>query len=167
MFYLTLTLTLGDPLKKENSQRMIDSLKQGNRTAQDYVNSFEELAQKTAFDETALKFFFIKGLKAEIQAEFARTATPETLEECILFAVQMDLRLNNFFQTNPRFKPQAPRLDSPMEIGAIMRTDFAERDRRRKLGLCQYCGEKGHFKADCPKRAANETRKAIGTKRND
>ena len=40
----------------------------------------------------------------------------------------------------------------PMELGAsgLWQLTQAERDRRRQLGLCGYCGEKGHSTTTCP-----------------
>lgn len=44
----------------------------------------------------------------------------------------------------------------PMEIDAVKRGPLsnAEKERRRKLGLCLYCGEGKHFINDCPNMSA-------------
>ncbi len=50
----------------------------------------------------------------------------------------------------PENQPTGP---TPMEVDAITRRGplpQAEKDRRRKEGLCLYCGEPGHHSLGCP-----------------
>ena len=56
-----------------------------------------------------------------------------------------------------RAEPEKPVDDvEPMQIGSVRGPlTEEERRRRRSLGLCLYCGKKGHFLRDCtakPKR---------------
>jgi hypothetical protein len=50
------------------------------------------------------------------------------------------------------------------KLGSDGKITQTEKDRRRKEGLCMYCGRKGHIAADCKKRPINTTAKASKTK---
>ena len=57
-------------------------------------------------------------------------------------------------QPGPGLQVLSPTTDGtvPMELGANRPWQLtqAERDRRRQLGLCGYCGAKGHSPTTCP-----------------
>lgn len=65
-------------------------------------------------------------------------------------------RKGEYFQTSSNISKPAPN-DDPMDLSAINTQrrgalSQEEKDRRRRLGLCIYCSEKGHLLRTCPTR---------------
>jgi hypothetical protein len=68
--------------------------------------------------------------------------------------------------TLPRPGPPAPAMDgsTPMELDATgrSRTLLEEKERRYQFGLCLICGQKGHFRRECPSYRPQRTYAAVG-----
>jgi hypothetical protein len=101
--------------------------------------------------------------------ELYKNDVPVTLQAYIESAIRVDNRLferraerGTFVTTRPNnfngsFQPPRqfgtpPVQSDPMEIGTLKfsRNSPEEKERRRKLGLCMYCGKADHKIAECP-----------------
>jgi hypothetical protein len=45
-----------------------------------------------------------------------------------------------------------------MDLSQAKHISAEERERRQTLGLCGYCGKKGHWRRDCKERIENEAK---------
>lgn len=138
-----------------------------------YAIEFRTLAAETNWDSRALRAALRKGLTDRIKDELVYKDFPEDLEKFIELCVCLDVwyhercqkrlrtrklpktvyRLTPNFQAPPQpepeisDEPQAP-VES-MEVSRLQLTE-SEKQRRRALGLCLYCGLKGHLLSVCP-----------------
>ncbi|KAL1256449.1 hypothetical protein QQF64_011994 [Cirrhinus molitorella] len=136
------------------------SLRQGNRTAADYVLSFRTLAAQSGFNDVPLKLLYRKGLNSVLQAELACRDEGASLDHFIDLSIRLDTLIrarrpprtthNTSLSTwtTPATAEAAP---EPMQIGTT-RLTLEERERRLKNNLCLYCGQAGHIRANCPTR---------------
>lgn len=150
-------------------------IQQGTRTVAQYAIEFRTLAAETKWDSGALRAAFRKGLTDRIKDELVYKDSPEDLEKFIELCVRLDLRYHercqerlrtrklpkpvyrlapNFqapSQLEPEIAVESKSPVEPMEVNPLHLSD-SERQRRRTLGLCLYCGLKGHFLSGCPAR---------------
>ena len=66
-------------------------------------------------------------------------------------------------QTTQTSSTSRPPLAYAKSLGPDGKITQAEKDRRRKEGLCMYCGGKGHIAADCKKKAGAASGRSVST----
>jgi len=139
------------------------SLCQGKTTAAEYTLTFRTLAAQTNWVDDTLKLLFRKGLSLELQAELACRDEGRTLSEFIELAIQIDNLLRS---RHPIRLPTSQTLTNPtpepMQLGYTP-LHPEERERRRQLHLCLYCGQAGHIKVNCPIRPSPSNPKAVSS----
>ena len=120
----------------------------------DYASEYRRLAPKTKYGDAPLCTMFESGLKVEIRTCFVGRAKPQTLEEWIWDAATIEQDLAQLKGKQPAAKPnwfaqtRAQHRDpNAMELDQMT---TAERECRRTLGLCFYCGQADHALAKCP-----------------
>ena len=117
--------------------------------------------------EEALIDIFLRGLNDDVKDLLITFPVPDTLHEAISSAVTCDLRISQRkmdkrkrYFSEPRHYPQGLNQHSnitPMEIDNLepnrrQTLTQDEKERRRRNGLCLYCGESGHRIKDCQRR---------------
>uniref|UniRef100_A0AC11EC34 Paternally expressed 10 n=1 Tax=Ovis aries TaxID=9940 RepID=A0AC11EC34_SHEEP len=153
-----------DPQRREAAKRKIRRLRQGMGSVVDYSNAFQMIAQDLDWNEPALIDQYHEGLSDHIQAELAHLEVAKTLSALISQCIHIERRLARAAAARkPRSPPRAlvPRKSNhhqadPTEPvgGARMRLTQEEKERRRKLNLCLYCGNGGHYADNCPAKAS-------------
>jgi hypothetical protein len=129
-----------------------------------YISIFRRLAPDCGLDPGTQALFFRKGLKKDLFMEIMRRpALPEDVHDWMDMAMEIESRKQCVYgmQTghwNKKRDPYAMDVDrmdtggeeasaeTPVRQGTLSQ---GERDRRRRLGLCFKCGNKGLIK-DCP-----------------
>ncbi|GAA5864814.1 hypothetical protein JCM5353_003371, partial [Sporobolomyces roseus] len=91
LFKQKLQTTFGDPDKEATEARKLYSLRQTSSAAT-YAAEFRRLALSTGWNDEALRFHFVQGLRENIKDEFARIDTPESFDECVEKAITIDNR---------------------------------------------------------------------------
>ncbi|KAI2661141.1 Transposon Tf2-6 polyprotein [Labeo rohita] len=134
----------------------IVALRQGRRTAADYVLTFRTLAAQSGCIDEPLKLHYRKGLHPDLQVELACRDEGLTLDQYI----DLSIRVDNVMRARKscRSSASAPQValgteaaPEPMQIGAT-KISMEERERRLQGNLCLYCGQAGHIRANCPTR---------------
>ena len=178
-FVEELTKRFGDPHKTTTAGISLKSLKQGGRSVMSYASEFMEITQCLNFNDAALRYLFREGLNDQVKDDLAGISTvPASLDELVKLADSVDTRRyerrierRNADQTpkHQQLKTFTPRNQAPlqvannsrpvpMEIGSVSvsptktpnnRLSPEEKDRRRRLNLCFYCGESGHKSLNC------------------
>jgi hypothetical protein len=146
---------------QEAAKRLL-RLRQGPGSAADYAITFRTLAADSGWDEQALISVFYDGLSDALKDGLATVETPNDFETLVSLAFQLGNRLGERHRTQPHTRrsadvpapswssaPSSSSDPEPMHIGGT-RLSQAERDRRRREGLCFYCGKAGHLRASCP-----------------
>ncbi len=150
---------------REAARRLAD-LRQGERSVSDFSIEFRTLAAECKWNEEAQWDMFLHGLADRIQGEMFSRELPTSLDGLIDLALRVDSRLQQRDQRDHQSLPVTQdylpiesgrtvshRSDSePMQVGRA-RLSREERERRRKGGLCLYCGASGHFLVVCPVKA--------------
>jgi hypothetical protein len=85
--------TFGDPHIRENAQRALRQLCQGNRSCVAYTADFRRIALDTGFNEEALIAHFRYGLIDAIKDQLANSTPLTTLEAYIQHCIRIDHRL--------------------------------------------------------------------------
>uniref|UniRef100_A0A8C5MFU9 CCHC-type domain-containing protein n=1 Tax=Leptobrachium leishanense TaxID=445787 RepID=A0A8C5MFU9_9ANUR len=151
------------------------SLRQGRSEVEDYITEFRHLALESDWNEPALLTHFKLALSEGLKDELARTGTPNSLEDTMRLCIRIDRRLRerraerttvsipqrrNAPPAPLPFPALPPPASEPMQVGAARgQLDERERDRRRSLGLCMYCGRAGHQLRECRLKPQNLTGK--------
>uniref|UniRef100_A0AAR2KLN8 CCHC-type domain-containing protein n=1 Tax=Pygocentrus nattereri TaxID=42514 RepID=A0AAR2KLN8_PYGNA len=141
---------------KEVGSQICD-LKQGTRSAADYALDFRMLAAGSGWGEPALKTMFMRGLSEDVQAELVFRGPELTLNQAIEAAISLDTLLRGRRRLLRESLPPvflgepSPREAEPMQLGRTRLTP-EEKQRRRREGLCLYCGQAGHLCSSCPTR---------------
>lgn len=97
-FACRLRATFGNPHAVEDAQRLIKSVRQGRRTAQDFFIEFEELRTESRFCDAAVIFDLKQAVRADIREEAnRRVPKPVTYAEwkAVIIQVDQDLRANS------------------------------------------------------------------------
>lgn len=151
--------------------RELLTLRQGSQDLLSYITSFNRLVVETEWPPAKRISIFYQGLRGELKDVLAQVVQlPNTCEDLIDLTVQLDHRLlerrgdrnrgeGRYFY--PRVKsstedhPKVPEGVEPMQIGGIRRPLYLEeKEKRRRLKQCLYCGKGGHFIKDCRARNA-------------
>ena len=83
--------TFGDPNPASTARHKMKQLKQGNQTADQYVASFKELKDATAYNDAGLVEKFEEGLNSSLVDKiYALPQMPNNLEEWMFWAQKLD-----------------------------------------------------------------------------
>uniref|UniRef100_A0A9J8B5B9 CCHC-type domain-containing protein n=1 Tax=Cyprinus carpio carpio TaxID=630221 RepID=A0A9J8B5B9_CYPCA len=144
--------------------RKLAELRQHERSVSDYSIEFRTLAVECHWNEEAQWDMFLHGLADRVQKEIYALDLPTSLNGLIELALRVDARLTrmerrslpsstSWSQPNVRSSSgdaASPSYDhEPMQVGRA-RLSREEKERRRSLGLCLYCGGTGHHAYTCP-----------------
>jgi hypothetical protein len=160
--------TFMDPDPDGAARFKMDNLQQGQKTADEYVAAFQELAAQTGYNETAHIDKFERGLKPLTVSKIYNLAVmPTTLEEWYDYALRFDHQQRKldarrpFIGSNTRFGRPAnttSRMTTTttavsaatpvLHPGVPMDIDTSRRSHGRFT--CYNCGEEGHLSRNCP-----------------
>lgn len=166
-FFEALGLLYDDPDRAATAESTLRNLQQGTNTAEMYCSEFRRWAPDSGWNDAALRSQFRIGLSDAIKDALVHFSCPASLEEAMCLAIRIDRRqrerrreLNtavanyvpplppNYSTSNARSE------EEPMQLGST-RLSAQEHSRRRNMGLCLYCGLKGHMLRSCPTRPGN------------
>uniref|UniRef100_A0A8C6W2X9 Paternally expressed 10 n=1 Tax=Nannospalax galili TaxID=1026970 RepID=A0A8C6W2X9_NANGA len=165
-FMMEMKHVFEDPQRREAAKRKIRRLRQGLGSVVDYSNAFQMIAQDLDWNEPALIDQYHEGLSDQIQEELSRHEAPKTLSALISQCIHIERRLARAAAARkPRSPPRAMvmpqnhhQVDPTEPVGgARMRLTQEEKERRRKLNLCLYCGNGGHYADNCPAKASKSS----------
>ena len=165
-FLEALTATFGDSDRERVAETKIQTLRQGSRSAAIYAAEFQQLACDLDWNDKALMNHFRRGLNDNVKDLLLTMPRVNTLEEFITQAISCDNRLferrqeqrfgwrgqhQNMVATSSKFSGNHSSGPEPMQIDTtrFKRLTQEEKDRRRREGLCLYCGKPGHKAPDC------------------
>ncbi|NP_001278046.1 retrotransposon-derived protein PEG10 isoform 2 [Dasypus novemcinctus] len=154
-----------DPQRREAAKRKIRRLRQGMGSVIDYCNAFQMIAQDLDWNEPALIDQFHEGLSDHIQEELSHLEAAKSLSALIGQCIHIERRLARAaaarLQRSPPRALTLPHTSGHHQVdptepvgGARMRLTQEEKERRRKLNLCLYCGTGGHYADSCPAKAS-------------
>lgn len=154
-----------DPQRREAAKRKIRRLRQGMGSVIDYSNAFQMIAQDLDWNEPALIDQYHEGLSDRIQEELSHLEVAKSLSALIGQCIHIERRLARAAAARkPRSPPRALVLPQHHQVdptepigGARMRLTQEEKERRRKLNLCLYCGNGGHYADNCPAKASKSS----------
>uniref|UniRef100_A0A3B5RF72 CCHC-type domain-containing protein n=1 Tax=Xiphophorus maculatus TaxID=8083 RepID=A0A3B5RF72_XIPMA len=159
-FVLEFTQTFGYSESPADISRSLLSLKQGNQSVADFAIDFRTLAAASTWNAGALTGAFLQALNEDLKDELALRDEPGSLEELVALAIRIDNRIRDRARAKkePSFAPRRTDFnpipanqtgEEPMQIGRT-RLPPEERQRRLRSGACLYCGQVGHYVANCP-----------------
>lgn len=172
-FLASLRTVFDKPDRASAAEYLLLDIQQGTRTVAEYAIEFRTLAAETNWDSRASRAAFRKGLTDRIKDELVYKDLPEDLEKFIELCVRLDVRYQERCKEKlGAHKPHrpvyrlAPNFQTPLQPAAKLEAEtkstvepmevshlhLTESQRRRALGLCLYCGLKGHFLSACPTR---------------
>ncbi|KAG1953664.1 retrotransposable element [Pimephales promelas] len=143
--------------------RVLTELRQGERSVSDFSIEFRTLAAESRWNEEAQWDMFLHGLADRIQKEIYALDLPTKLNDLIALALRVDARLSRIKSRGQHdrlpggIEGQRPGGEGavslthdhePMQVGRA-RLSREEKERRRSLGLCLYCGGAGHLAFNC------------------
>ncbi|KAF7661785.1 hypothetical protein LDENG_00254450 [Lucifuga dentata] len=168
-FSAELRKVFGMGISSYDSAQSLLKMHHGDQTVTDYAIDFRIRARQSEWNMAALCDAYLNGLADYVKDELVSHDLPTTLDGLIDLTTRIDLRIQarrreKSQRSARRQSPQHHRRiltvinpsgpDSsgrpePMQLG---RTSLApeERERRRQLNLCLYCGQAGHFVSRCP-----------------
>lgn len=169
LFFEEFSTNFGDFDRVTVAANKIHALRQGSQSASTYASQFRQLSCDLKWGEDALIDIFRRGLRDDVKDLLLTLPFPNTLNEAISFAVRCDNRLterrtekstrNGPMRNNYPVNQQHP---VPMEVDMTKeqskfskKLTVEEKERRRRLNLCMYCGEGGHYLDKCPKKSDN------------
>jgi Retrotransposon gag protein/Zinc knuckle len=175
------TVLFSDPASASIARRKIKLLHQGTMSASTYAMKFTSLSLETGFNDAALLDAFSSNLNNKIKDIISTSIdVPENFDEFVNYAIKVDNRVyerrmesngsfNNFsFGNTYQASPVRPVVNDPMELDNLQvgqprgPINQDERDRRRRLNLCLYCGAEGHIVRDCPTKNVQGRREPRG-----
>lgn len=170
--------SFGEVNEQLHTETKLLRLRQGRDSAAEYGAMFRRLSSSTGYNDAALMGMFREGLSEDLKDEIATRELPEDLPSYMTKVIELDNRIrdrqnrrrypdtrsSHFFR--PRYTlPLNQKRESdvqPMDLDSARVTRFApltaeEKDRRRRLGLCLYCGGEGHTAYYCVKKGKGPT----------
>lgn len=149
-------------------------LRQSNLPIKEYALQFRTLAAASGWNERALLSAYRQGLEPHLRLQMAAYDDSLGLENFIQHSIRCAARMQHCLPelvTETRQSPFTPRFadprlqettPEPMQLDQS-RLSAQERARRFNLGLCMYCGEKGHLRSNCPVRPPRLVVSAVDT----
>lgn len=175
-----------DPDRKGTAERELNNLKQANRGFSQYFSDFQRIMGELQWDNSAKRAALYKGLSEELKDLLVNYDLPDNWTAYHQLLLRLDCKLAQraaekrpkgssapAIKTTPARAPVIPVSErttanpnyhgpAPMDLSAAAKE--AERQRRynerRSAGLCTFCGDGGHFRAECPRRRNNPVRAA-------
>jgi len=161
--------SFGEVNEKLNNETKLLRLRQGKTPASEYAIEFRRLSAGSGFNDAALLCMFREGLSEDLKDELATRDLPDDLSPYMMKVIELDNRIRdresrrrfsnrNPFHNNSRIKTDNHLVTSEDHSANNTTTRrFApltpeEKDRRKKLGLCLYCGDQGHNAVNCPRK---------------
>jgi len=162
--------TFDHPLCETNAAKRLLNLKQGNKSAAEFIIDFRILAAETGWAPNALQGILLNALNEPLKDKIALREEPATFEELVTLAIRIDNRLAerhrerdtrsrrqppdhpNFRSLSVPIAPDSPThgySSEPMQLGRT-RLSPEERLRRIRANECIYCGAKDLFISVCP-----------------
>ena len=134
--------------------------KQGKSDLVTYLTKFNRLIAETSWPEGKRLALYYQGLKDELKDVLAQIdPQPTTCTDLINLTLRLDHRMAERSGQRNRVDRVLSQIEKgktseggteAMEIGLVRSSlTRAERDIRRRNGLCMYCGKRGHFVRDC------------------
>ena len=163
----------GDPDRKASAQRELQTLKQKNQDFATFIAEFLRVAPDAEFNEESQKAMLLSSLSRELRELLINHDIPDTLGGLISLCQKLDSKQRAFRDSNMvrsttrSFFNTAQKTSTPKSTGTTstsgpepmdLSTTYhkkgpltdAEKDRRRKQGLCLFCRGAGHFAMTCP-----------------
>lgn len=171
-------VAFGEVNEKLATERKLIYLRQGQALASEHAATFRRLALRTEFNEPALLALFRESLRDRLKDELAARDMPTDLWRYVSKVVDIDNRIRER-ETQRRRQPPRPHQRfstpvstsdrhtsnnnddvQPMDLDAakVKRGSLTqeERSRRKRLGLCMYCGGDGHDVKTCPEKGKGQ-----------
>ena len=162
-----------DPDPEFHAQCKLIRLCQANKTFAEFFTEFSKYAGHSNFNDKALKCHLRCALSKELSRQlvsinFKDLSYQQLVQECQTQDNQLKAASLNVRKTSPRFQPSvkpaktsSPAINLPAffkpttpDANAIDLTHSKltsqEKERRRTLGLCFYCGLESHTTFTCP-----------------
>ena len=148
------------PIRGQQAGLQLSRLRQRNLSIREFVSQFQTLAAESGWNEAALITAFQSGLNRDLGREIALRGEFNSLDQTIRSAIKINDQLS-LLRTEPVTSPRSYAPPSsvrnvpndsepePMQIDGVHLSP-AERARRIKSLSCLYCGQAGHFIAQCP-----------------
>ncbi|EEB88734.1 hypothetical protein MPER_13257 [Moniliophthora perniciosa FA553] len=153
--------------KVATAQRKLETLrmKRDEGGADEYINKFRELANRTKFDDAALIIYFRRGLPENLTRRvMSHNPRPTTIDNWMDLAKLYDGIYHDMTHAIDRDRgivnrQQNLRRNIAKNVGKIElqinRLSESERQDYMKKGLCFYCSKTGHRVRDCPLKGGN------------
>jgi hypothetical protein len=164
--------TFADSDVKEISRQKLKNLTQGKGSASTYATEFKRYSLYLSWGDEALRQAFFDALKLDVQDRLLSPQRFTTFQELDDSAIEWDnllftrrqahgtanrmTRLNTDYRPSTRpttFNTSKTTVQTstngpwPMEVDSVLPRGpltQAEKDHRKKNGLCMYCGKAGH-----------------------
>lgn len=160
-------LAFGDTDRQRQAEQELLRLKQKGRSASALVSDFQRLSMEVKWSSEALFSIFYQALNDEVKDEICKCDRPLTIDEYYKLAIRIDNRLFERRQerksSSCSYKPSLYPVQTTqvnhkstdsdaMVIGATNARgplSIQEKQRRRRDGLCMYCGSGEHLLDAC------------------
>jgi hypothetical protein len=191
-FMAEFAASFGESDRSRVAATQLRQLRQGSRPVAAYAAEFRQLACEVGWGDAALVDAFRYGLREDVKDLLLTLPDAASLSEITAQAVRCDNRLferrrerlqavrsnynppmaqpaspwQNLTQTPPGALQQLqPSAGDPMQVDVARSGPLsaAEKTRRRRNGLCLYCGQTGHIAATCPAKARRQASASIAT----
>lgn len=180
-FWAAFQNRFGNPLASEEQKNKLLLSRQGRSESVEEFNSrFLTLILNVNFNDEALRSIYLQAIQPEVLEKlYDQDNLPTSLEEMMSLCELIESRRrqiqnrknlivgrsqfnaqpasvpsNGHVQSNPAFGLAIPTAQRSIPEQRSSLTE-EERQRRRSLNLCIYCGDNGHFLSNCPKKSKN------------
>ncbi|KAI0992271.1 hypothetical protein K3495_g15915, partial [Podosphaera aphanis] len=175
-----LTVIFGDPNRVRDAASRLHSNPQKNKHFSTWIAEIRRDAAIAGYESNSryLKDLVLNNMSLELKRALVHEREIDFLgfNETVSRLQDVENRLRSYANAESRYRfrftgpaqppivsristqPPSPSVvDDPMDLSATVAQKRGpisqdERERRRRLGLCYYCGEQGHRSFECPKR---------------